>query len=299
MKKITLIALMLFTAFGYAQVGINTNNPDASSALEIESTTGGILIPRLTETQRDAIASPASGLMIYQTDSTAGFYFFNGSSWSLLSDNNENINYNYNNQIRYTISGGVDMLHMVDVVSTGTVYYNNNWTKTGNIVQVNRPNHGLQLGDYIYIYNFDVDNKYYEVSNIISENYFEVNIEGISVDSGDDFTYNNAVKMQDIGVGATGINSMILALADGSDTRINSVRIYFSGSQNSNIVLTFPYEIIGGESYMDIPLMIVRKISGDRTTLIVPTMTIYQSTPNQVDIGNIAFFSSFLLKIFL
>ena len=73
MKKITLITLMLFTALGYAQVGINTNTPDASSALEIESTTGGILIPRLTETQRDEIVAPTTGLMIYQSDETAGF----------------------------------------------------------------------------------------------------------------------------------------------------------------------------------------------------------------------------------
>ena len=82
MKKITLITLMLLTALSYAQVGINTNTPDASSALEIESTTGGILIPRMTETQRDAIASPASGLMIYQTDQDFGFYFYNGTQWT-------------------------------------------------------------------------------------------------------------------------------------------------------------------------------------------------------------------------
>ena len=82
MKKITLITLMLFTALGYAQVGINTNTPDASSALEIESTTGGILIPRLTETQRDAIVAPTTGLMIYQSDETAGFYYYNGSIWT-------------------------------------------------------------------------------------------------------------------------------------------------------------------------------------------------------------------------
>jgi hypothetical protein len=81
MRKITLITLMLFTALSYAQVGINTNTPDASSALEIESTTGGILIPRLTETQRDAIVDPAAGLMIYQTDQTTGFYFNNGIAW--------------------------------------------------------------------------------------------------------------------------------------------------------------------------------------------------------------------------
>ena len=75
---------MLFTALGYAQVGINTNNPDASSALEIESTTGGILIPRLTETQRDAITSPATGLMVFQTDQMTGFYFFDGAAWAQL-----------------------------------------------------------------------------------------------------------------------------------------------------------------------------------------------------------------------
>lgn len=82
MKKITLITLMLFTILSYAQVGINTNTPDASSALEIESTTGGILVPRMTEAQRDAIVSPASGLMIYQTDQDFGFYFYNGTHWT-------------------------------------------------------------------------------------------------------------------------------------------------------------------------------------------------------------------------
>jgi uncharacterized protein (TIGR02145 family) len=84
MKKIMLTTLMLFTAFGFAQVGINTETPDASSALDIESTTGGILIPRLTETQRDAISSPATGLMIYQTDQTIGFYFYDGTAWTRI-----------------------------------------------------------------------------------------------------------------------------------------------------------------------------------------------------------------------
>jgi hypothetical protein len=84
MKKITLIALMLFSALAYAQVGINTNNPDTSSALDITSTTGGLLIPRMTETQRDAISPTATGLMIYQTDGTVGFYYYNGSSWATL-----------------------------------------------------------------------------------------------------------------------------------------------------------------------------------------------------------------------
>ena len=84
MKKITLLTLALFSVLSYAQVGINTNTPDSSSALDIESSTGGILIPRLTETQRDAISSPATGLMIYQTDQTTGFYFYNGIAWTRI-----------------------------------------------------------------------------------------------------------------------------------------------------------------------------------------------------------------------
>ena len=75
---------MLFTVLSYAQVGINTNTPDASSVLEIKSTTGGILIPRMTEAQRDAIALPASGLMIYQTNEVSGFYFYNGAGWTKI-----------------------------------------------------------------------------------------------------------------------------------------------------------------------------------------------------------------------
>ena len=88
MKKITSIALLLCTVLSYAQVGINTNSPDSSSALDIESSTGGILIPRLTQTERDAIATPAIGLMIYQVDQTAGFYFFDGAAWTSIVEGN-------------------------------------------------------------------------------------------------------------------------------------------------------------------------------------------------------------------
>ena len=84
MKKVTLLLLILTTAMTYSQVGINTDTPDASSALEIKSTSAGILIPRMTEAQRDAIASPALSLMIYQTNNDSGFYFFDGSAWKKI-----------------------------------------------------------------------------------------------------------------------------------------------------------------------------------------------------------------------
>ncbi|MCK5788834.1 MAG: hypothetical protein KAH32_07535, partial [Chlamydiia bacterium] len=49
--------------------------------LDIASTTAGLLIPRMTETERNAITSPATGLMIYQTDATPGFYHHDGTNW--------------------------------------------------------------------------------------------------------------------------------------------------------------------------------------------------------------------------
>jgi hypothetical protein len=72
--------------------GIGTTSPNASSLLEIKSTSKGILIPRMTLTQRNAIASPATGLLIYQTNSTPGFYYYSGSAWTAVSTKGANKN---------------------------------------------------------------------------------------------------------------------------------------------------------------------------------------------------------------
>ena len=86
MKKITLLVLMLFTALSYAQVGVNTNNPDASAALDITSTTKGLLMPRMTNVQRQAISNPAAGLQVFVTDFDGGsFMFYDGTKWGTLS----------------------------------------------------------------------------------------------------------------------------------------------------------------------------------------------------------------------
>ena len=67
-----------------AQVGISTTTitPDASSILELRSTTKGFLPPRLTTTERDLITTPAIGLVIYNTN-TSLLNFYNGSSWQI------------------------------------------------------------------------------------------------------------------------------------------------------------------------------------------------------------------------
>ena len=69
---------MSLTQAGSLGLGILT--PNTSSILDLTSTTKGFLIPRMTTTQRDAIATPATGLQIYNTTTNANNYY-NGSAW--------------------------------------------------------------------------------------------------------------------------------------------------------------------------------------------------------------------------
>lgn len=74
-------------------LGLNNATPNASSIMDITSTTKGILIPRMTSAQRDAIVSPANGLLVYTTDLTLGFFYFDGSNWvSMYSPSSTIIN---------------------------------------------------------------------------------------------------------------------------------------------------------------------------------------------------------------
>lgn len=98
MKKITLLSLaffMLLTGFSHGQVNSNIqtpisinddgSDPDASAILDIKSTTRGILIPRLTKPERDALSNPADGLLIFDTNESAFFFYF-GTNWIRVSD---------------------------------------------------------------------------------------------------------------------------------------------------------------------------------------------------------------------
>jgi hypothetical protein len=74
-------ALLVSSVWAQQNVGIGTNTPHPTALLELYSTSKGLLIPRMTQAERDAISSPATGLLIYQTDNTPGFYYWNGTAW--------------------------------------------------------------------------------------------------------------------------------------------------------------------------------------------------------------------------
>jgi uncharacterized protein (TIGR02145 family) len=85
--QLFIIAIFLFTSHALnAQVAINTDgsSADASAMLEVKSTEKGFLPPRLTESQRDAIASPATGLWVWCTDcgDNGEMQVYNGTAWT-------------------------------------------------------------------------------------------------------------------------------------------------------------------------------------------------------------------------
>ncbi len=100
MRKIyPIFCLLAFVNISNAQntfpssgsAGIGTLSPNASAALDITSTTQGILIPRMTTANRNAILNPANGLMVYQTDGVAGFYYYAASAWKAVTASLANI----------------------------------------------------------------------------------------------------------------------------------------------------------------------------------------------------------------
>lgn len=91
-KKFFHLFVFLFSvSISYGQsVAINTDGSSANSSalLDIKSTTRGLLIPRLTKDQKNAITTPAISLLIYQTGpDSIGFYYFQNSQWNWLTDN--------------------------------------------------------------------------------------------------------------------------------------------------------------------------------------------------------------------
>jgi len=80
-KILNFIAIVFVSTSLLAQVGIGTTTPDASAILQIDNTSRGILMPRMTQVQKSTIATPVLGLLVFQTDGTAGFYYYNGSAW--------------------------------------------------------------------------------------------------------------------------------------------------------------------------------------------------------------------------
>lgn len=90
LKYILVIISAIVLSHAQAQIGIQTDNPHSSAALEISSTDKGLLIPRVTLSSSlsspSPVTSPAVGLLIYNSGANQdeGFYFWTGAQWKQL-----------------------------------------------------------------------------------------------------------------------------------------------------------------------------------------------------------------------
>ncbi len=141
MKNIFLsCSLLLCIQESYSQVGIGTTTPDNSSILEVHSTNKGVLFPRMTSAQRDAIVDPAQGLMlfnldenslqIYSNSSTNPFWFNIGSSAIVTNDCDANgFEGSYVNGVALTASNTFSLTLTNNSFSTTTIGFT-----TGDLV---------------------------------------------------------------------------------------------------------------------------------------------------------------------
>jgi len=127
MKNLVVTLVVLLSSLSHAQVGIGTANPNNSAALDIESTTKGLLTPRMTAAQRTAISSPANGLMVYQTDNTPNLYCFVSGAWTVISTTS------FSGTWTPILDGGINAtasgfyLRVGNIVSfSGTINFNGN-----------------------------------------------------------------------------------------------------------------------------------------------------------------------------
>lgn len=144
MKRIILIFSLMLTVFsGFAQVGIGTKTPDPSAMLEVKATNKGILIPRMTLAQRNAIKSPANSLMIYQTDNTPGYYYYASGSWTRIANGNTVGGTSNTFTAPLNLNGTTVSIPQANATTNGFLS-STDWNKFNNV------SNGTNQGDMLY-----------------------------------------------------------------------------------------------------------------------------------------------------
>lgn len=88
-----LAGVLLITSTISAQVGIGTLTPNTKSVLELNSSSKGLLLPRMTSTERInmALSAADAGMMVYQTTSPKGPYTWDGTTWIYYAPNDAGV----------------------------------------------------------------------------------------------------------------------------------------------------------------------------------------------------------------
>lgn len=138
-KLILTSLFFILTGISNAQVGIGTQSPAVSSVLDITSTSKGFLAPRMNTTERNLIANPADGLLIYNTDELNLNAYSQSKGWSALASAFKSV----------TIAAPVTTTSIVDVRVTGMSIIP---------MDVNNSNNTPLPGTYLVTFNSECNN---------------------------------------------------------------------------------------------------------------------------------------------
>lgn len=283
---LSLLLLIIISPF-YAQVGIGTTSPNASSILDISSTNSGLLIPRVALTSTSdivTIVSPAPSLLVYNSGfAPNGYYYWNGTIWVQLAQSNSSWSLNGN-------AGTVASTNFLGTTDNADIVFKRNNIRAGYIGDPNTAggNKNTSFGsNSLSAAGTGIRN------TAIGSNVMPVNTSGqLNVSIGDQsmFLNNDGSANTVIGVGALysnisgkenvalGRNTMVLNNAN-NNTGLGfaALRSNISGTNNVAIGHQAGYNELGSNK-----LYIENSIAGSGTDSSVNNALIYGEFDNRI-----------------
>jgi hypothetical protein len=273
----------------YCQVGIGTNSPDSSAALEVTSPSNnkGVLLPRLTQTQRTGISSPASGLLVYQTNGTSGLYYYDGSDWLRFGE------VQTVNGVSPTIANGNVAVTFLST-QTGT---QSNRTSTvspaDGLVHIVTGNTPSSEDGKVYIYS-SATSSWNETSAFTDDQ----DISGSSFDftSGDLVIGITGGVSETISLASLTVTPTLDEITDVGSTTTNSIDV---GSLTVNSSYTLPSSTAVAGSYLTVSTTTSELIFTLPASSVTPTLDevtdVGSTTTNGIDVGSLTVNSSYTL----
>lgn len=164
----------IFSVKNAGNVGVGTLSPNASAVLDISSTDKGLLAPRMTTLQKNAITTPAESLFLYDTDLNR-FEFYNGSSWGALDSNfaNKDLTVGAGREHILTdtvrIKGGAFQVEGSDTLGANSAFEAYDGDTTPRRIFDIRNDGGVKVGDVL---TGVATNGYIETQGNVSTNFF-------------------------------------------------------------------------------------------------------------------------------
>lgn len=271
-----IVVICLFSNLYSQSVGIGTTDftPEGSAALEIRSNSKGLLIPRMTISERNAILDPSKGLLIYQIDQQSGFYYFDGSVWEMLGTNLNDKDIDPINEIQ-VISIKDDIIYL----SKGGGFIKlPSGTLGAQTLTINGTTLSIANGNSVdlSVLNDNMGNHKAEKNIILLSHYIsgDGDDEGISISANGDVVFSNMVSVKgDINLKAGSINTSELEDGSVTEEKISDNAISESKLQSNSVTRDKIAEnAVGSRQIENFSILSTKLVDGSVTSSKISSM---------------------------